>query len=283
MNITVIGLGLIGGSFCRAIKARTAHRVFGLDTDVETIAAALREGAIDGAVDSPKDSDLTIISLFPDATIEAMRQYEFLPGSIVMDICGVKESIVGHAEDILGEKGARYVGAHPMAGREFSGFAYSSANLFDGASFLLTPTSRTDPQAVDVARALAESIGFGRVILTTPADHDKNIAFTSQLAHVVSNAYIKSPTLLHERGFSAGSFQDLTRVAKLNENMWSDLFLRNRGNLLFEIDTLMAHLAEYRTALAEEDRAALEALLRTGRERKERSLMGEYQKTDSLQ
>ena len=156
-----------------------------------------------------------------------------------------------------------------MAGREFSGFEYSLDDLFDNASFIMTPTENTPQEEINLIEDLARSIHFKKVVKTTPEEHDRIIAFTSQLAHVVSNAYIKSPTHRQQLGFSAGSFQDLTRVAKLNEDMWTPLFIMNKEPLCFEIDYIMARLAEYRDAIANEDHDRLRQLLRDGRILKE--------------
>ncbi|MPN28971.1 hypothetical protein SDC9_176418 [bioreactor metagenome] len=172
----------------------------------------------------------------------------------------------------LADHGVFYLGAHPMAGRECSGFGASLPTLFVGASLILTPTEQTPGFAVDCLRALAADMGFGQVVLATPKEHDRIIAYTSQLAHVVSSAYVKSESLKRQQGFSAGSFQDMTRVAKLDEEMWSSLFLMNRENLLLELDHLLEHLGEYRTALAAADEGKIRALLRQGRILKERSM-----------
>ena len=157
-----------------------------------------------------------------------------------------------------------------MAGTEHSGFEYSLASLFAGASMILTPYPDHDLACVEFAKEFFLKIGFGSVIITTPLIHDKRIAFTSQLAHVVSNAYVKSPTAINFKGFSAGSFRDLTRVAYLNETMWTELFLENRENLAEEIDCIADRLREYSAALKAEDAETLRQLLKEGRELKEK-------------
>ena len=277
MKIGVVGLGLIGGSLCKTIRKNTPYVCYGLDKDTETVDKALRDGAICARLepDCLCEMDLTIVCLHPRQTIAFLCEHADLlrPGSIVTDVCGVKQSVVEAVEGILAQAGVRYVGAHPMAGREFSGYDYTTDSLFRGASFILTPTEASDPEAVETLRAFAIELGFGRVVLATPQEHDEEIAFTSQLAHVVSNAYVKSPRLLSQSGFSAGSFQDLTRVAKLDEHMWTDLFLMNRPALIQEIDTIIGHLSEYRAALKAEDENMLCELLRDGRILKEKSLI----------
>lgn len=277
MKIAVVGLGLIGGSFCKAIKKYTDHQVLGCDVNPSAIAQALKQGAIDEAIDADgvARADMTLVCLYPRETVAFMATAPFRRGTIAVDICGVKAYVVDRLDQPLFERGVRYVPSHPMAGREFSGFAYSTADLYQHASYIVTPTERTDRDALHTVTVLARQLGFDNIAVSTPKAHDQSIAFTSQLAHVVSSAYIKSPTLFHEQGFSAGSFQDLTRVAKLNEGMWSDLFLFNQEPLLYEIDTIMEHLTQYRDALAAGDKAALQSLLKEGRVLKELSLMGE--------
>jgi prephenate dehydrogenase len=276
VTVAVVGLGLIGGSLCKAVKRFTTHTVLGLDANPEVTRSALADCAIDRAIEPQalSEADLSIICLYPEPTIEFIRANaaNFRAGSLVTDVCGVKGTVVSAAEPLLRERGVAFIGAHPMAGREFSGYAYTSAELFSGASFIMTPSADASPQDVAFLESFALTLGFGRVVMTTPSEHDRAIAFTSQLAHVVSNAYIKSPTLVNESGFSAGSFLDLTRVAKLNEDMWSSLFLMNRDALTFELETIIGHLNEYLAAIRDGDGAELKALLRDGRVLKEKSL-----------
>lgn len=277
MNIAVVGLGLIGGSFCKALKKHTFHHIMGMDTNEDTIKKALETGAIDEEI-TPEhlaEANLTIICLYPEAIVNFVKSNadNFKKGSIVIDSCGVKEYVVNECTDVLAERGVIFVGTHPMAGREFSGFDYSTDNLYDGASFIITPTENTPQIAVDLLQTLASSLGFGKAVVSTPKKHDEVIAYTSQLAHVVSNAYVKSPTMLNFDGFSAGSFQDLTRVAKLNEYMWSELFLCNKSALLNEINCILDCITEYRDAIRDSDRERLIKILRDGRELKEKSLL----------
>lgn len=278
MKIAVVGLGLIGGSFCRAIKAYTNHICLGVGRDLnsKSVQMALQEDAIDKAIipEQLGEADFSIICLHPQAIIDFIRdnrQY-FRPGSIVIDAGGVKERIVAEVEPLLRERGVIFIGCHPMAGREFSGFAYSQADLYKGASMILTPVGAVPEEAKRTVEQLALDLKFGRIVYTTPQEHDRTIAFTSQLAHVVSSAYIKSPTVKNESGFSAGSFKDLTRVAKLNEDMWTELFLMNRTALLNELDTILVALQDYRDVLERGDAEKLRELLREGRIMKEWSL-----------
>ena len=276
MKIGVVGLGLIGGSLCKTISKRTSHMCCGMDVNGETVKKALADGAIHKELtkEQLKNMDVTIICLHPKQTAEFIKAYanHFQKGSIVADVCGIKRAIADDVDGLLAQNGVYYVGTHPMAGREFSGYDYSIDTLFDGASFIITKTERSDENAIEAIRALALEMGFGRVVISDPDEHDEVIAFTSQLAHVVSNAYVKSPSLFKQSGFSAGSFHDLTRVAKLDENMWTDLFMLNKGPLVCELDVIISNLQKYKSALESGDDKELCCLLREGRELKEKSL-----------
>ena len=276
MKIAVVGLGLIGGSICKALKKNTFHYIMGIDNDESVTEKALEYGAVDEIItpEGLKDADMTMICLYPEAIVEFVNQHKdkFKSGSIVTDSCGVKEYVVTRCTKVLEPLGVIFVGSHPMAGREFSGFDYSTDDLFVGASYIVTPSENTPKMAIDLLATLACCMGFGKVVTATPKQHDINIAFTSQLAHVVSNAYVKSPSLFNADGFSAGSFLDLTRVAKLNEYMWSSLFLCNKEALLFELNSIIDSLNEYKTAIENDDIDTLREILKVGRERKEKSL-----------
>lgn len=271
MTIMVVGLGLIGGSLCKTIKKNTDHVCIGWDIDQKTQKEALECGAVDKISDDLSDADITFISLYPQATLNFISHNagKFKKGSLVMDCCGVKQAICKKAEAELSKYDVCFLGAHPMAGREFSGFSYATDDLYDGASFIITPTSNTEERYIKTAEELAEKLGFGRTVVADPEEHDDIIAYTSQLAHVVSSAYIKSSSSSKEMGFSAGSFKDLTRVAKLNEDMWTSLFLLNSKPLIREIDEIILHLSEYRNAVADNDEEKLKELLKDGRIKKE--------------
>ncbi len=274
MIVSVIGLGLIGGSFCKAVKEKTSHKCLGFDINEKVLERALSLGAIDGIANNLTEADLTIICLYPEAAVSFMLENagKFKKGSLVMDACGIKSEIVKKAHPALLKEGVFFIGAHPMAGKEFSGFEYSSGGLFENASFIITPDKDIPEEKIELAKEFAAELGFKRTVVSTPEEHDAIIAYTSQLAHVVSNAYIKSPTLSRELGFSAGSFKDLTRVAKLNEDMWTSLFMLNKKPLLFELDTIIENLKKYKDALEKEDYEKLKELLREGRILKENSL-----------
>ncbi len=271
MIITAVGLGLIGGSMCKAIKKHTNHTVYGIDVNKETIAMAVSQNAIDSETDDLGLADITIVSLYPTDAIDYItaNAYKFKEGSIVIDTCGIKKAVVDSVTPLLERYGVTFIGAHPMAGREFSGFEYSLDNLFDEASFIITPTDSVPQAKLNLLEDFAYSMHFKKVVFASPEEHDQIIAFTSQLAHVVSNAYIKSPTHRKQLGFSAGSFQDLTRVAKLNEVMWTPLFMLNKEPLCFEIDYIIDRLTEYRDAMQNGDSGRLCELLKEGRILKE--------------
>lgn len=274
MNIGIVGLGLIGGSIAKAIKENTKHNVMGYDLDPVVVHKALLINAIDSPL-SKEDlplCDVTIVALYPSAAIKYIKENAslFKKNSIVLDTCGVKSIVCEEIEPIAIKNNFCFMGAHPMAGTVHSGFAYSEKALFDNASMVITPLKNTTIEQVELIKNLCVSIGFTNTQISSPIEHDKVIAFTSQLAHIVSNAYVKSPTALVHKGFSAGSYRDLTRVAKLNEKMWSELFLDNKSALVFEINTLIDRLEEYKLALELNDREKLEKLLKEGSDIKTR-------------
>ncbi len=274
MDISVVGLGLIGGSLARTIKLHTEHQVYGVDLNTATMEQAALLGAIDGVADDGviARSDLILVALYPGAIIDWITSHAhlFKPGCLVIDCGGVKQVICKAIEPLVKDTAWHFIGGHPMAGREFSGFKYTRDDLFDHASMILTPYADADPALLQQARNFFLDIGFRRVQFTTPETHDEMIAYTSQLAHIVSSAYVKCPLADKHRGFSAGSFADMTRVARLNEDMWTELFFDNRDALLPEVEGLVERLTAYRDALRNEDQEAMKALLKEGREIKER-------------
>lgn len=273
MQIGIVGLGLIGGSLAKAAKKQTQHTVLGFDQDKRVLQNALTTGAIDGTLLSSAlpDCQIVLVALYPQATVDYILSHktDFGPHTIVVDCCGVKEVVCSPCEAAATEYGFTFIGGHPMAGIERSGFAHSKADLFVGASMILTPPVKSNPAAVKSVSDFCRELGFGRIQLSTPAEHDRMIALTSQLAHILSSAYVKSPSALTHAGFSAGSFKDMTRVARLNENMWTELFFDNRPALLSEIEGLIQRLEEYAAALRQNDREIMRLLLKEGRERKE--------------
>ena len=272
MNVGIVGLGLIGGSMAKSIKKRTGHSVYGMDLDGETMDLARMCGAIDGKLTAENlgKCHLVLLAVRPGAAVSWTREHagEFAPDAILVDLCGVKRVVVEQITPIARQYGFAYVGGHPMAGRERGGFASSLEDLYVGASMILTPDGETDPRVLEELKRFFLDVGFGGITLSQPDEHDRIIAFTSQLAHIVSSSYVKSPEAQRRRGFSAGSFQDMTRVARLDEDMWTELFLADADYLTVELDELIGHLNEYARALKARDGESLRALLRDGREKK---------------
>jgi prephenate dehydrogenase len=275
MNIAVVGLGLIGGSICKALKKNTDHTVFGFDINESINSFALLDSSIDKMLsdDNIKMCDFIFLCIYPKATIDFVKEKAHLikNGAVVIDCGGVKDSICDECFDVASSSGFSFIGGHPMAGLHHSGYKYSTSTLCDGASMILTPKNTDDIELMSEVTGLIKSIGFSSVTVTTPKEHDRIIAFTSQLAHVVSNAYVKSPQATVHKGFSAGSYKDLTRVAKLNEKMWTELFMENNDYLVKEIDVLIDNLQKYKSALENADCEALSALLKEGKDTKKQA------------
>jgi prephenate dehydrogenase len=274
MTVAVIGLGLIGGSICKAVKKYTDYLCLGYDINEDVLNSALDEKSIDMKIEDLKDlniADLTVICLYPDDIITFARGNikRFKKGSAVIDAGGIKTKICADLYDVFKDSGVDFIGAHPMAGREYSGYEYSQADLFANASFIVTPYSDTPSEKIDLVKSFALKIGFGGFVISAPQEHDRIIAYTSQLAHVVSNAYVKSEAVKNKSGFSAGSFKDLTRVAKLNEHMWSPLMMLNREFLAPEVKNIIDNLQQYLNALESRDTDKLRNLLKDGRILKE--------------
>ncbi len=271
--VGVIGLGLIGGSMAKSIAGRTGCTVYGSDMSEKVMNDATSDKTLSGRLDEHYgDIDVLIVALYPLDVVGTIEEAapKLKKGCIVIDCTGVKQIICNELSGKLAGMGLRFIGGHPMAGKEVAGYSNSCDDLFDGASMILCRDEYTDEEAMNAACDFFPRLGFAQVRITNAKEHDAVIAYTSQLAHVTSSAYIKSPTLNKRYGFSAGSFKDMTRVAKLNEEMWADLFLANDEALLYEIDALSKNLSEYRKALSERDRKRLVELLRDGRVRKEK-------------
>ena len=272
MNVGIVGLGLIGGSMAKSIKVRTAHTVWGVDLDAETMTLSRLSGAIDGMLtpENLPQCDLVLVAIRPAAAVRWVSENAHLirKTAILVDLCGVKRNVCEKLAPIAKEAGFAYIGGHPMAGRERGGFVHSSEELFTGASMILTPDQNTDMRMLETLKSFFTDIGFAGLTFSTPEEHDRIIAYTSQLAHLVSSAYIKSPEAQRRRGFSAGSFRDMTRVAHLDEAMWTELFLDDADYLTEQLEILIDHLNEYREALQAHDAEKLQALLKDGREKK---------------
>lgn len=272
MKVGIVGLGLIGGSMAKSIKIRTLHHVAGIDLDNETMTFARLCGAIDEPLykDNLSECDLILIAVRPAAAVEWVldNAASISKNAIVVDLCGVKRAVCDKIAPIAKEYGFSYIGGHPMAGKERSGFVNSSDDLFEGSSMILTPDERTDMHMLEMLKAFFLDIGFSGLTFSSPSEHDEIIAYTSQLAHITSSAYVKSPTAQKRRGFSGGSFKDMTRVARLDEDMWTELFLDNADNLAQELETFIDNLSDYLAAIKANDSKALIELLREGRLKK---------------
>ncbi len=272
MTVGILGLGLIGGSLARAY-AKAGHAVYAWDRDESILSFAQLAGAVTGKLDRETvgQCQLLLLAIYPGGSIAWLEENAPLisKDALVLDCCGVKREVCEKCFPLAEKYGFTFVGGHPMAGSHFSGFKYSRSNLFQGAPMVLVPPVFDDPELLQRVEDALAPCHFGSFSVTTAPEHDRMIAFTSQMPHIVSNAFIKSPTAGSHKGFSAGSYKDLTRVAWLNPGMWAELFLDNREPLLFELDLYIENLIAYRQAIAEGDREALEALLEEGRRKKE--------------
>ena len=272
MKVGILGLGLIGGSLARAY-ALEGHTVYAIQRNESMLSFAMLAGAVHGKLteETIPECDLILLAIYPDGSASWLEKNAHLVSkdALVIDCCGIKKEICQRCFPLAEKYGFTFVGGHPMAGSQFSGFKYSRANLFDGAPMVLVPPVFDDIQLLDRVKTALKPCNFGFFSVTTAEDHDKMIAFTSQMPHILSNAFIKSPAALNHKGFSAGSYKDLTRVAWLNAPMWAELFMENKDNVLFELDYYINSLTAYRDAIAGDDMDKLVALLDEGKKRKE--------------
>lgn len=272
MKVAIVGLGLIGGSMAKAY-AEAGHTVYGGELDPRVVDFAMMAGAVCGhlTAENLPQCELVLIAVPPQAAISWLKSNaaSIAKTATVIDLCGTKRVVCDACFPLAEEYGFTFVGGHPMAGTHNSGFKYARSNLFHNAPMVLVPPQGHDMALLDKLKNLLAPAGFGKLSVTTAADHDRIIAFTSQMAHVVSNAFIKSPTALIHKGFSAGSYKDLTRVAWLNPDMWAELMLENRDYMLDELNVLIDSLTAYRKAIADDDFPALRTLLDEGKRRKE--------------
>ena len=272
MTVGIVGLGLIGGSFAKAYHA-SGERVLAQDIDRDVLSFAVISGAVDEELTdgTMAECDLILLAVCPAAAVEWLRKNapKIASHTIVIDCCGTKRTVCAACFPIAAQHGITYLGGHPMAGTQFSGFKYAKADLYHGAPMVLVPPRFDDIELLSHVKDLLSPAGFGSYSVTTAEQHDEMIAFTSQLAHVASNAYIKSPTAKKHKGFSAGSYKDMTRVAWLAPHMWAELFLENRDFLLKEIDCYIEHLSQYKAVMEQNDEEELIRLLDEGKKRKE--------------
>lgn len=276
-KVAVIGLGIMGGSIAKALKKSGKYYVIVYNRTKEIAQKAFADGVADEIWDgvSPIDADITVLAVNPNVTFNL---FDSLPrllktGSILTDICGIKEAVVKKGEEVCKKEGIRFVGGHPMAGRERSGYDFSTEDLFFNRSYILTKTANTDSKAIETLSQMALDIGCLDVTVTSPSHHDKMIAYTSQIPHILAGAYMNSPTSATHKGYSAGSYHDVSRVASVDENLWTELFLANRENLLYEIDILIRNLESYKDAVLSEDETRLSDIIKTGRILKERDII----------
>lgn len=271
MTVGIAGLGLIGGSLAKAYH-EAGERVLAYNRSRSVLDFAVMSGAVDGELtaENISECDIVLLAMYPEAVIDYFREMAPHIGksTVVMDCGGTKRKVCEACFAAAREYGVTFIGGHPMAGTHNSGFKYARANLFHGAPMVMVPPDPDDVELLEHAEKLLAPAGFGKFSITTAEKHDEMIAFTSQMAHVISNAYIKSPTAGQHKGFSAGSYKDMTRVAWLNPDMWAELFLENRDNLINEIDCFMRSMQQYRDALAAGSRQELVQLLDEGRKRK---------------
>ena len=272
MTVRIVGLGLIGGSFAKAYHA-AGHTVLAFDTDRSTYDFAVLSGTVNGPLtdETLSTCDLILIAVIPSAAVGYLKQHaaHIGPKPVVIDCCGTKRVVCTACFPLAKQFGFTYLGGHPMAGTHNSGFKYATATMFHNAPMVLVPANHNDIELLSRVKELLAPAGFSRFSVTTAEQHDEMIAFTSQLAHVVSNAYIKSPTAGLHKGFSAGSYKDMTRVAWLAPKMWAELFLENKDFLMAELNTLIDNLRQYQDAMEHDDLPGLIQLLDDGRKRKE--------------
>ncbi len=272
MIVGILGLGLIGGSLARAY-AMEGHTVYACVRNSSMLSFAQLAGAVHGPLDRQTipQCDLLLLAIYPDGCGSWLENNasHIKKDALVLDCCGIKEELCGRCFPLAERYGFTFVGGHPMAGSQFSGFKHSRYDLFEGAPMVLVPPRFDDMQLLDRIKTALAPCHFGSFSLCTAQEHDKRIAFTSQMPHVLSNAFIKSPTAAAHKGFSAGSYRDLTRVAWLNAPMWAELCMENRENMLFELETYIENLKAYQNALASGDMETLTRLLEEGKQRKE--------------
>ena len=271
-TVGILGLGLIGGSFAKAYHA-AGWTVLAADRDAAILSFAQMSGAVDRTLgaENAAQCDLILACICPEAAIAELTGLAPHIGEkpVVIDCCGTKRVVCEALFPVAEQYGFTYLGGHPMAGSHHSGFKYARENLYHNAPMVLVPPSFDDIALLQRVKELLAPAGFGHISVTTAQAHDEMIAFTSQMPHLISNAYIKSPTAAEHKGFSAGSYKDMTRVAWLNAPMWAELFLEDRDCLLRELGWLMESLREYRAALEKNDLSELTRLLEEGKKRKE--------------
>ncbi len=270
LTVAVVGLGLMGGSLCMALRQNAPKvRVLGADCDPDTLMTALKRHIIHEAVDNTSlaQADMLVLAVPPRAAVTVLTEAapHLKKGAIVTDLCGVKRYMMQECVPICVKHGLHFIGAHPMAGKEKNGLLQADGALFRGASFIITPTDDTPEFVLNALHGLAKSIGCTRLTVTTPEEHDRMIAFTSQLPHVLAGCYVQSPCSARHEGFSAGSYRDVSRVATVDENLWCELFAENSDLLGNELEQLIGRLEEFRKAIDNKDEAHMSRMIKEGR------------------
>ena len=272
-HFLIVGLGLLGGSYAQGLKRKGFH-VSALDINPESIAYALKQGWIDeGTVGFDealvRQADSVVFGLYPQALLEWIDQYQdsFAPGTRITDVTGVKEQIVTQVQGKL-RPDVEFIASHPMAGREVSGVQYADCSIFEPANFIITPTPANTPEGIAWVKALAETLNFRHIATLSPAEHDKMVGFLSQLTHVIAVTLMNTSDNTHLVDYTGDSFRDLTRIAKINESLWTELFLMNKANLVREIDEFAAELAHFRSVLENEDTEEMKRLFRQSTQRR---------------
>lgn len=272
MKIAVVGLGIIGGSYCKAIKKYTNHYVVGINRSPLPLEKALNCGAIDeiGTAESLRDVNMIILGIYPNGAVDFIEKNgdKIKKGAIVTDTSGIKTEICDRLVSLSHKFGFTFVGVHPMAGKEKNGFDVSDGDLYQNASCIVVPCE-ADKESVKIVSDFNLSLGFGGIKIATPQEHDRMIAFTSQLPHVLACAYVLSPNCMNHKGFSAGSYRDVSRVANINAELWSELFMENKEPLLKELETLITNIRDIESAIETDNKEKLMALLEKGHQIKE--------------
>lgn len=266
-NILIIGLGVIGGSYAKALTA-AGYSVFCITKNRADVDFALKEKIVKDATTSPSKefieaADLIIFALYPTIFLDWIREHGHLikPGTLVTDVTGVKSSVVSAVQDML-PCGVEFISAHPMAGKERSGVEFSDPEVFRGANYIVTPTEKNTDEAIDTCMELGKILGFSRISKLSPHEHDEMIAFVSQLTHCIAVTLMSCTGHRNLERYTGDSFRDLTRIAKINDEMWSELFMMNKEALLSEMDRFSDALIGFRQLLADGDRDAMRALMR---------------------
>lgn len=274
-NILIVGLGLLGGSYAKALKKKGYH-VSAITLDQESIDYALSEGIIDegAAKVEPRlieEAELIVFALYPHVFIDWIKKNQglFRPGTVLTDVTGVKSSVVYEIQGMLRED-VEFIAAHPMAGREVYGVQNSDDKIFEGANYIVVPTARNTPPAIALCEELGRELGFASVSILSPEKHDEMIAYLSQLTHCIAVTLMCCNNAENLEAYTGDSFRDLTRIARINEKMWSELFEMNKEQLLLQMDRFSKTFEELRDALAEDDLSKMQEMMRLSTERRAR-------------